>query len=179
VRRGGQHRHLESGAIADGAQSGTRLGPYEISAQLGVGGMGEVYRATDTNLKRQVTIKVLPAALAGDAERPARFQREAEVLAQLNHPNVAQTHGLERDDGHIALVMELVEVPTLADRLVQGALPVDEALLPAPPIPAVAPFQLGAAGSSTLIAGCVDEGLETRDITVIDCRDANLVRWIP
>jgi serine/threonine protein kinase len=84
---------------------GTRLGPYEISAQIGVGGMGEVYQATDTNLKRAVAIKVLPASVAGDAERLARFQREAEVLAALNHPNIAQIHGLEKSDGTIALVM--------------------------------------------------------------------------
>ncbi len=90
--------------------------------------MGEVYRATDTNLKRQVAIKVLPASVAGDAERLARFQREAEVLAALNHPNIAQIHGLERSDGTIALVMELVEGPTLADRIAQGAISVDEAL---------------------------------------------------
>jgi serine/threonine protein kinase len=107
---------------------GTRLGPYEVTAQIGVGGMGEVYRATDTNLKRQVAIKVLPATVAGDAERLVRFQREAEVLAQLNHPNIAHIHGLERADGHIALVMELIEGPTLADRIAQGAIPIDEAL---------------------------------------------------
>ena len=96
---------------------GTRLGPYEVIALIGVGGMGEVYRATDTNLKRQVAIKVLPASVAGDAERLARFQREAEVLAALNHPNIAQIHGLEKSGGTIALVMELVEGPTLADML--------------------------------------------------------------
>ena len=107
---------------------GTRLGPYAVVAQIGVGGMGEVYRATDTNLKRQVAIKVLPASVAGDAERLARFQREAEVLAALNHPNIAQIHGLERSDGITALVMELVEGPTLADRIAQGAIPLDEAL---------------------------------------------------
>ena len=90
--------------------------------------MGEVYQATDTNLKRQVAIKVLPASVAGDAERLARFQREAEVLAALNHPNIAQIHGLEKSAGTIALVMELVEGPTLADRIAQGAMPVDEAL---------------------------------------------------
>ena len=98
------------------------------SAQLGAGGMGVVYRATDTNLKRQVAIKVLPASVAGDAERLARFQREAEVLAALNHPNVAAIYGLEKWDGTIALVMELVEGPTLADRIAQGAVPIDEAL---------------------------------------------------
>src|SRR4051812_22986718 len=90
--------------------------------------MGEVYRATDTNLKRQVAIKVLPASVATDPERLARFQREAEVLAALNHPNIAHIHGLEKSDGTIALVMELVEGPTLADRIAQGALPIDEAL---------------------------------------------------
>src|SRR5690349_18231578 len=90
--------------------------------------MGEVYRATDTNLKRAVALKVLPAAVASDPDRLARFQREAEVLAALNHPNIAQIHGLERADGVTALVMELVEGPTLADRIAQGALPVDEAL---------------------------------------------------
>ena len=76
---------------------GTRLGPYEVVAQIGVGGMGEVYRATDTNLKRDVAIKVLPASVAADAERLARFQREAEVLASLNHPNIAAIYGLGAD----------------------------------------------------------------------------------
>src|SRR5499427_3164989 len=108
--------------------AGTRLGPYEITAPIGAGGMGEVYRATDTNLKRQVAIKVLPEAMAGDAERVARFQREAEVLATLNHPNIAHLYGLEKSDGTLALVMELVEGPTLADRIAQGPIPLDEAL---------------------------------------------------
>jgi eukaryotic-like serine/threonine-protein kinase len=108
--------------------SGTRLGPYEVGAQIGAGGMGEVYRATDTNLKREVAIKVLPASVAGDAERLARFQREAEVLAALNHPNIAAIYGLEKADRTIALVMELVEGSTLADRIAQGAIPLDEAL---------------------------------------------------
>ena len=107
---------------------GTSLGPYEITGQIGVGGMGEVYRAMDTHLKRAVAIKVLPARLAGDAERLARFQREAEVLASLNHSNIAQIHGLEKSDGMIALVMELVDGPTLADRIAQGPMPIDEAL---------------------------------------------------
>ena len=108
---------------------GTRLGPYEVTAQIGVGGMGEVYRATDTNLRRQVAIKVLPDIFARDPERLARFEREAEVLASLNHPNIAQIHGLERRrTASTALVMELVEGPTLADRIAQGAIPVDEAL---------------------------------------------------
>ena len=107
---------------------GTRLGPYEVTIQIGVGGMGEVYRATDTNLKRSVAIKVLPASVAADAERLARFQREAEVLAALNHSNIAQIYGLEKREGTIALVMELVEGPTLADRIATGAMPIDEAV---------------------------------------------------
>src|SRR5438105_15761708 len=90
--------------------------------------MGEVYKATDTNLKRAVAIKVLPASVAADPDRLARFQREAEVLATLNHPHIAAIYGLERTDGTTALVMELVEGPTLADRIAQGAIPVDEAL---------------------------------------------------
>ena len=106
--------------------SGSRLGPYEITAQIGVGGMGEVYRATDTKLKREVAFKVLPAALASDPDRLARFQREAEVLASLNHPNIAAIYGLEEgpaEAGHYvrALVMELVEGPTLADLIVTHA----------------------------------------------------------
>jgi serine/threonine protein kinase len=99
---------------------GSRLGPYEILGALGAGGMGEVYRATDTKLKRQVAIKVLPASLAPDADRLARFQREAEVLAALNHPNIAAIYGLEDTDGSKALVMELVEGPTLADLIAGG-----------------------------------------------------------
>ena len=108
--------------------AGSRIGPYEVAAQIGAGGMGEVYRATDTKLKRQVAIKVLPEALAGDPERLARFQREAEVLASLNHHNIALLHGLEETDGVKALVMELVDGPTLADRIAQGPMPVEEAL---------------------------------------------------
>ena len=107
---------------------GTRLGPYEVTAEIGVGGMGEVYRAIDTNLKRGVAIKVLPASVATDAERLSRFQREAEVLAALNHPNIAGIYGLERSGATTALVMELIDGPTLADRIAQGALPVDESL---------------------------------------------------
>ena len=108
--------------------AGTRLGPYQITAQIGEGGMGEVYRATDTNLKRAVALKVLPASVATDPDRLARFQREAHVLAALNHPHIAQIHGLENGHGQTALVMELVEGPTLADRISQGPIPLDEAL---------------------------------------------------
>jgi eukaryotic-like serine/threonine-protein kinase len=107
---------------------GTHVGPYEIISLLGAGGMGEVYRATDTSLKRQVAIKVLPASVGADADRIVRFQREAEILAALNHPNIAHIHGLEKSAGTVALVMELVEGPTLADRISSGAIPVEEAL---------------------------------------------------
>ena len=110
---------------------GMRIGPYEIQSALGAGGMGEVYRASDTNLKRQVAIKVLPAALAGDPERLARFQREAEVLAALNHPHIAAIYGLEVNDGEHALVMELVEGEDLSQKIASGAgtgLSIDEAL---------------------------------------------------
>jgi len=107
---------------------GTRLGAYEITGELGAGGMGEVYRATDTSLKREVAMKVLPPAFAEDADRVARFQREAEALAALNHPNIAQIYGIERSGETTALAMELVEGPTLADRIADGPLPTDEAL---------------------------------------------------
>ncbi|MDP2321981.1 MAG: protein kinase [Acidobacteriota bacterium] len=107
---------------------GTRIGAYEITAPLGAGGMGEVYRAKDSKLKREVALKVLPADVANDRERLARFQREAEVLAALNHPNIAHIHGLEESGGTIALVMELVEGEDLAERLKRGAIPLDEAL---------------------------------------------------
>jgi len=108
--------------------SGTHLGPYEITAKLGEGGMGEVYRATDTKLERQVAIKVLPAEFTADPERLARFEREAKLLAQLHHPNIASIFGLEESDGTRALVMELVEGPTLAERMEPGALPLHDAL---------------------------------------------------
>ena len=107
---------------------GIRLGAYTIGAQLGVGGMGEVYRATDNNLGREVAIKVLPESLAQDAERLARFEREAKTLASLNHPNIAIVHGFEKTGDVRALVMELVEGPTLADRIAQSPIAIDEAL---------------------------------------------------
>src|SRR5687768_10053264 len=107
---------------------GTRLGPYEIVAPLGAGGMGEVYRATDSTLKRQVAVKILPPAMAADPDRLARFQREAEVLASLNHPRIAAVYGLEHASNIQALVMELVEGPTLAERIAHGPIPIDEAL---------------------------------------------------
>ncbi len=107
---------------------GTRLGVYEVTAQIGEGGMGQVYRATDTKLKRQVAMKSLPASLATDPERMVRFQREAEVLASLNHPNIAAIYGLEESGGTTALVMELVEGEDLSQRLARGAIPIEEAL---------------------------------------------------
>ena len=112
-----------------GLAPGTRLGPYEVGAQIGAGGMGEVYRALDTNLKRSVAIKVLPDALASDSERLGRFQREAEILASLNHPNIAALYDLERANSTTALVMELVDGPPLSVRLARGSIPVAEALL--------------------------------------------------
>jgi len=108
--------------------SGLKLGPYEILSPLGAGGMGEVYRARDTRLGRDVALKVLPEKLAGDSERMARFEREAKVLASLNHPNVATIHGLEESGRVRALVMELVEGPTLAERIAQGPIPLNEVL---------------------------------------------------
>ena len=108
--------------------SGARLGPYEIVAPLGAGGMGEVYRARDTRLKREVALKILPESFAADPDRLARFQREAEVLASLNHPNIAHIHGLEESGSVHALVMELVEGEDLAQRIARGPIPLDEAL---------------------------------------------------
>jgi len=108
--------------------SGTRLGPYSVTAPIGKGGMGEVWRARDTRLGRDVALKVLPDAFARDADRLARFDREARLLASLNHPNIASIYGLEQSDGAQVLVLELVEGETLADRLVRGAIPVEEAV---------------------------------------------------
>ena len=107
---------------------GTSLGHYNVTALLGEGGMGEVWQATDTQLNREVALKILPDAFAADPDRLARFQREAQVLASLNHPNIAQIHGIEEAEGTRALVLELVEGPTLADRIAKGPIPLDEAL---------------------------------------------------
>src|SRR5262245_5640446 len=106
--------------------TGTRLGPYEIIAAIGAGGMGEVYRARDSRLKRDIALKILPQALAADPDRLARFQREAEVLASLNHPNIAHIHGLEESPSTgagqalQAIVMEFVEGESLAARIARG-----------------------------------------------------------
>src|SRR5213594_1150779 len=107
---------------------GTTLGLYEVVAAIGAGGMGEVYRARDTKLGRSVAVKVLPDALAADADRIARFEREAKALAALNHPHIAALYGMEESDGRHFLIMELVEGETLAERLQRGAMPVEEAL---------------------------------------------------
>jgi Tol biopolymer transport system component len=111
-----------------GLTTGTRVGPYEIVGPLGAGGMGEVYRARDSKISRDVALKVLPELVAADPERLARFHREAQLLGALNHPNIAQIYGFEDSGTTHALVMELVEGPTLADRIAQGPIPVEEAL---------------------------------------------------
>jgi serine/threonine protein kinase len=122
---------------------GARLGPYEIVAPIGAGGMGEVYRASDTKPKRDVALKVLPDSFASDpdpsagsgsprassrGDRLARFTREAQTLASLNHPNIAHIHGLEESGGVTAIVMELVEGDDLSQRIARGAIPIEEAL---------------------------------------------------
>src|SRR5215831_18533313 len=107
---------------------GTKLGSLEITALLGKGGMGEVYRARDTKLKRDVAIKLLPDEFSRDADRVSRFQREAEVLASLNHPNIAAIYDLQEVDGSRFIVLELVEGETLAERIARGALPLAEAM---------------------------------------------------
>ena len=109
-------------------EPGTTLGAYTVTAKIGEGGMGEVYRARDTKLDRDVALKVLPQAFTDDPDRLTRFEREAKVLASLNHPNIGHIYGLEEAEGQKALVLELVEGPTLADRISQGPIPVDEAL---------------------------------------------------
>src|SRR5882757_1980654 len=108
--------------------AGDKLGPYEILAPIGAGGMGEVYKARDTRLKRDVAIKILPAALAYDAERMARFEREARLLASLDHPNIGAIYGLEESHGTRALILALIEGPTLAERIEAGPLTQDEAM---------------------------------------------------
>jgi serine/threonine protein kinase len=125
----GDTSFLEQPTIADAAlQKGTQLGQFTILARIGSGGMGEVYRAHDSKLKRDVAIKVLPQVFVNDPERLARFQREARLLASLNHPNIASIYGLEDSGKTHALVMELVDGPTLADRIRQGPIPIEETL---------------------------------------------------
>src|SRR5438094_265615 len=107
---------------------GTKLAHYEVVQHLGSGGMGEVYQATDSKLGRSVAIKILPEAFTHDTERVSRLQREARVLASLNHANIAAIHGIEAVDGRHFLVLELVPGETLADRIRRGPIPLDEAL---------------------------------------------------
>src|SRR5499425_2388839 len=107
---------------------GTKLAHYEITSHIESGGMGDVYQATDTKLGRSVAIKFLPEAFSHDTERVARFQREARLLASLNHPNIAAIHGVEEISGRHFLVMELVQGETLANRIKRGAIPIEEAL---------------------------------------------------
>src|SRR5262244_2425845 len=109
-------------------ESGSRIGPYQVTSPLGEGGMGVVFRAHDTKLQRDVALKVLPDGFAADPDRLVRFRREAQVLASLNHPNIAHVYGLEHAHGVQALVMELVEGPTLAERIAQGPILLDEAM---------------------------------------------------
>jgi eukaryotic-like serine/threonine-protein kinase len=108
--------------------AGSRLGPYEIVAPLGAGGMGEVYRARDTRLDREVAIKVMPEGFAANEQFRARFEREAKSISPLNHPNICTLHDVGRQDGLMFLVMERIEGESLADRLAKGALPLDQVL---------------------------------------------------
>ncbi len=126
---------------------GRRLGAYQIVDRLGAGGMGEVYRARDVRLEREVAIKILPHALMADAEYLARFEREARMLAALNHPHVATIHDIEEIDGVRAIVLELVEGPTLAERIAGGPVPIDEALVIASQVAAA----LGAAHEKGIV----------------------------
>ena len=139
---------------------GSRLGHYEVTALIGEGGMGQVYQATDTKLNRQVALKILPEAFASDPDRLARFEREAQVLASLNHPNIAQIHGLKESDDTRALVLELVDGPTLADRIKQGPIPVDETLLIAK--------QIAEALEAAHEAGVIHRDLKPANIKVRD-----------
>ncbi len=140
--------------------AGTRLGHYDVTSLLGEGGMGQVWQATDTQLGRQVALKILPDAFAADPDRLARFKREAQILASLNHPNIAQIHGIEEAEGTRALVLELVEGPTLADRIKQGAIPIDEAL----PIPR----QIAEALEAAHEQGVIHRDLKPANIKVKD-----------
>src|SRR5688500_6443705 len=107
-------------------RAGTRLGPYEVVAAIGAGGMGEVYRARDTRLHRDVALKILPDVFALNADRLARLEREAQVLAALNHSNIASIFGFEQAGGISALALEMVEGPTLAERIAEAPLSVEE-----------------------------------------------------
>jgi serine/threonine protein kinase len=135
---------------------GSRVGPYEVLAAIGQGGMGEVYRARDTKLGRDVALKILPDAFAYDPDRLARFQREAQVLASLSHPNIGGIYGLEDSGDTKALVLELVDGPTLAVRIAQGPVPIEEALLIAQ--------QIGEALEAAHNAGIIHRDLKPANI---------------
>ena len=107
---------------------GQSIGPHKVVRLIGEGGMGQVWQATDTQLNRDVALKILPDAFASDPDRLARFKREAQIYASLNHPNIAQIHGIEEAEGTRAIVLELVEGPTLADRIATGPISLDESL---------------------------------------------------
>src|SRR5215203_1908635 len=138
--------------------AGTRLGVYEVIAQIGEGGMGQVYRARDTRLDRDVALKILPEVFALDPDRLMRFEREAKTLASLNHPHIAQLYGIEESSGVRALVMELVDGEDLAQRIGRGAIPVDEAL-------AIA-MQVAEALEAAHGAGIVHRDLKPANITL-------------
>src|ERR1700752_2846282 len=137
---------------------GPRIGAFEITARIGAGGMGEVYRATDTTLKRQVAIKVLPDSLVADPERLTRFRREAELLAQLNHPNIAQVYGLEQTGQHAALVMELVEGTSLTRLIAHARVPLERVLTIA--------ISLGDAMSAAHARGIVHRDLKPSNVMI-------------
>ena len=143
---------------------GTRLGSYEVLGPLGAGGMGEVYRARDTRLDREVKLKVLPESFALDAERVARFDREARTLASLNHPHIAQVHGFEQVDGVRILAMELVVGDDLSQRIACGPMPLDEVL----PIAR----QIAEALEAAHLAGIVHRDLKPANVKV--CPDGTV-----
>ena len=154
---------------------GQTIAHYRVTAKLGAGGMGEVYRATDTKLGRDVALKVLPEAFAQDDQRMRRFQREAQVLASLNHPHIAAIYGLEESGATRALVMELVEGPTLAERISGGAIPLDEAL----PIAKQIADALEAAHEQGIIHRDLKPANPTRQAVVIQRRRATSRRPSP
>ena len=120
--------HKAQSVVTMAFSTGARLGVYEIGSPLGAGGMGEVYRAHDTKLNRDVALKILPESVVHDPDRVARFRREAQVLAALNHPHIAQIYGLEEANGTQFLVLELVDGESLAERMKRGPIPLEEAL---------------------------------------------------
>jgi len=145
---------------------GSRVGPYEVVAPLGAGGMDEVYRARDTKLNRDVALKTLPEAFTLDADQLGRFKREAQVLASLNHPHIGAIYGFEETDTIRALVLELVEGPTLADRIAQGPVAPDEAL----PI---------ARQIAEALEAAHEQGIIHRDLRTLQARFVQRFRYSP